>query len=76
MKDVKSKTSLEWYRTVKKEFELEPYIVSLQGQEAIIHFRMRTNTAGLMADKKRCGLCEEGRCLLCDGTAEENVLSF
>ena len=46
MEDVKSKSSLELYRTVKKEFGLELHIGSLQGQKAIrSQFRMRTSIA-------------------------------
>jgi len=37
-------------------------------------FRMRLGTAGLFADKKRCGLCEEDRCVLCDREEAEDVL--
>ena len=51
----------------KNEFGLETYIRSSQGQEAIrCRFRMRSGTAGLFADKKRCGLCEDDRCVMCD----------
>ena len=35
---------------------------------------MRLGTAGLFADKKRCGLCEEDRCVLCDREEAEDVL--
>ena len=65
--EVESKSSLGWYRMAKNEFRLENYIGSSQGQEAVrCWFRMRSGTAGLFADKKRCGLCEEDRCVLCD----------
>ena len=39
-------------------------------------FRMRSGTAGLFADKKRCGLCGEDRCVLCDRDEVEDVLCF
>ena len=43
----------------RREFRLEIYIGLSQGQEAIrCWLRMRSGTAGLFADKKRCGLCE------------------
>ena len=61
----------------KNEFRLENYIGSSQGQEPIrCWFRMRSGTAGLFADKKRCGLCEEDRCVLCDREEVEDVLHF
>ena len=37
---------------------------------------MRSGTAGLFADKKRCGLCEVDRCVLCDREEVEDVLHF
>ena len=41
--EVKSKSSLGWYRMAKNEFRLETYIGSSQGQEAIrCWFRMRS----------------------------------
>ena len=59
----------------KNEFGLENYIGSSQGQEAIrCWFMMRSGTAGLFADKKRCGLCEEDRCVPCDREEVEDVL--
>ena len=75
--EVESKSSLGWYRMAKNEFRLENYIGSSQGQEAVrCWFRMRSGTAGLFADKKRCGLCEEDRCVLCDREEVEDVLHF
>ena len=54
---------------------MENYIGSSQGQEASrCWFRMRLGTPGLFADKKRCGLCEEDRCVPCDREEAEEVL--
>ena len=62
--EVESKNSLGWYRMAKNEFGLETYIGSSQGWEAIrCRFRMRSGTTGLFADKKRCGLCGDDRCV-------------
>ena len=58
--EVESKCSLGWHRIAKNEFGLENYIGSSQGQEAIrCWFRMRSDTAGLFANKKRYGFCED-----------------
>ena len=54
------------YKMAKNEFRLENYIGLSKGQEAIrcwFRPRMRSGTAGLFADKKRCRLC--GRTNLC-----------
>ena len=75
--EVESRSSLGWYRMTKEEFGVETYLGSSQGQEAIrCPFRMRTGSAGLFADKKRCRLCEEDKCVLCDSEEVEDVLHF
>ena len=75
--EVESRSSLGWYRMTKEEFGVETYLGSSQGQEAIrCRFRMRTGSAGLFADKKRCRLCEEDKCVLCDSEEVEDVLHF
>ena len=62
-------------RTAKNEFGLETYIGSSQGQEAVrCRFRIGSGTAGLFADKKRCGLCGDDICVMCDREEVENVL--
>ena len=39
-----------------------------------LRFRLRTVSAGLLGDKERCGMCQDGRCELCDeGTMEDIV---
>ena len=61
----------------KNEFRLENYTGSSQGQEAIrCWFRMKSGTADLFADKKRCGFCEENRCVLYNREEVEDVLHF
>ena len=35
---------------------------------------MKSGTAGLFADKKRCGLCGDDRCVMCYREGVENVL--
>ena len=37
---------------------------------------VRSGTAGFFADNKRCGLCVEDRCVLCDRDEVEDVLHF
>ena len=75
--EVESKSSLGWYRMAKNEFRLDTYIGSSQDQEAIrCWFRMRSGKTGLFADKKRCGLCGEDRCVLCGREEVEDVLHF
>ena len=32
-----------------------------------LKFRLRSGSAGLFEDKKRCGMVEEDRCVLCNG---------
>ena len=27
---------------------------------------LRTGRAGLLVDKKRCGMCKDSRCMMCD----------
>ena len=29
-------------------------------------FRLRTGIAGLLVDMKRCGMCNDSRCVMCD----------
>ena len=31
-----------------------------------LRFRLRTGTAGLLVDNKRCGMCKDSRCVMCD----------
>ena len=55
MEEVEGKSSLKWYRMVKDEAGLEEYTRSLVSQEEVrLRFRLRTGSAGLFEDKKRC----------------------
>ena len=58
--EVEGESSLRWYRTVNEEFEAERYIDSSLGQEAVrCRFRLRTGSAGLFEDNKRCTMTED-----------------
>ena len=75
--EVEGKSSLRWYRTAKEEFEAERYIDSSLGQEAVrCRFRLRTGSAGLFEDKKRCRMTEDERCILCGSGEVEDVEHF
>ena len=41
-----------------------------------LRFRLRSGSAGLFEDKKRCGMVEEDRCVLCNGGNVEDVKHF
>ena len=41
-----------------------------------LRFRLRSGSAGLFEDKKRCGMVEEDRCVLCNGGKVEDVKHF
>ena len=50
---------------VKEEAGLEEYTRSLVGQEGVrLQFRLRTGSAGLFEDKKRCRMCDDERCVV------------
>ena len=75
--EVEGKCSLRWYRTAKEELEAERYIDSSLGQEAVrCRFRLRTGSAGLFEDKKRCRMTEDERCILCGSGEVEDVEHF
>ena len=62
---------------VKEEAGLEEYTRSLVGQEGIrLRFRLRTGSAGLFEDKKRCRMCDDERCVLCNSCEVEDVEQF
>ena len=57
-KEVEAMSSLGWYRAVLFKFGAERYIASWEVHEAIrLRFRLRTGSAGLLEDKRRCGMC-------------------
>ena len=52
----------------KEENGPEKYVGSWKGHVAVrLRFRLRSGSAGLFEDKKRCGMVEEDRCVLCNG---------
>ena len=62
---------------VKDEAGLEEYTRSLVGQEELrLRFRLRTGSAGLFEDKKRCRMCDDERCVLCNSGEVEDVEHF
>ena len=74
MEEVEGKSSLRWYRKVKEVAGLEQYTRSSVGHEELrLRFPMRTGSAGLFEDKKRCRMCTEDRCVLCDSGEVEDV---
>ena len=77
MEEIEGKSSLKWYQLVKEEAGLEEYTRSLAGQEGIrLRFRLRTGSAGLFEDKKRCRMCDDERCVLCNSCEVEHVEHF
>ena len=74
MEEIEGKSSLKWYQMVKEEAGLEEYTRSLVGQEGVrLRFRLRTGSAGLFEDKKRCRMCDDERCVLCNSCEVEDV---
>ena len=64
--EVEKKSSLKWYKMVKEEAGTERYVSSWEGHMAVrLRFRLRSGSLGLFEDKKRCGLMEEDRYILC-----------
>ena len=39
-------------------------------------FRLRTGSAGLLKDKKRCRMVSVGRCVICESRVGKDVLIF
>ena len=77
VEEVEGKSSLRWYRKVKEVAGLEQYTRSFVGHEELrLRFRLRTGSAGLFEDKKRCRMCTEDRCVLCDSGEVEDVKHF
>ena len=75
--EVDRKSSLKWYKKVKEEYGPEKYVGSWEGHVAVrLKFRLRSGSAGLFEDKKRCGMVEEDRCVLCNGGKVEDVKHF
>ena len=50
---------------------------SVQGQESVrLLFRLRSGSAGLLEDKKRCRIVSDERCIICDNRVGEDVAHF
>ena len=50
-------SSLRWYGLAKYSLATERYVKSVEDHEAVrLRFRMRSGSAGLLQEKKRCGL--------------------
>ena len=59
---------------MKEVAGLEQYTRSSVGHEKLrLRFRLRTGSAGLFEDKKRCRMCTEDRCVLCDSGEVEDM---
>ena len=53
--EVYMKSTLKWFRLAKDDTGVKEYVRSVQGQESVrLLFRLRTGSAGLSGDKKRC----------------------
>ena len=49
----------------------------VQDQESVrLLFRLRTGSAGLLEDKKRCRMVSDERCVMCDSGIGEDVADF
>ena len=76
-KEVYMKNTLKWYRLAKDGRGEERYVRLVQGQESVwLLFRLRTGSAGLLEDKKRCRMLSDERCVMCDGGVGEDVAHF
>ena len=65
---------LKWYELAKDGTEVERYVRLVQGQECMRKFcRMRTDSAGLLEDKKQYS---NERCVICNNTIGEDVVHF
>ena len=49
----------------------------VQVQESVmLLFKLRTGSAWLLEDKKRCRMVNDERCVMCDGRVGEDVAHF
>ena len=69
--------SLDIYCAVKGDWGLEECLEN-EGdwRNHRLKFRLKTQSAGLLGDKKRCGLRSYDRCLLCDSGEKANTEHF
>ena len=65
MEEVSSKGTLSWYKLAKNIAGAERYFWSMQCQEVMsLQFRLKTGSAGLLEDKKRCKITICERCVI------------
>ena len=65
------------YKAVKDIFDVEEYVASWVGYEAMrLRFHLRPVSAGLLKDKRRSQICIDGRCVLCNRGEVEVVEHF
>ena len=65
---------MKWYKLAKNGAGVERYVRSVQGQEVVrLLFRLRTGSAVLLEDKKRCKMIIDERCVMCESGAGEDV---
>ena len=68
---------LKWYRLANDGTGVERYVRSVQGQESVkLLFRLRTDSAGLLEDKKRWEMISDERCVMRDSRVGEDVADF
>lgn len=73
---VEDKSSLKWYKWVKEGLEVEEYLRLFESYDVRLRFRLRCGAAGLLEDKRKCRLCEDSRCVLCDDDQVEDLVHF
>ena len=69
-------TSLRSYRMIKEELMPEGYLRLLDSGDVRLRSRLRSGSAGLLEDKKRCRMCVDDRCVLCDSGVVEDLVHF
>ena len=68
------KSTLKWYRLAKDGTGVERCVKSVQGLVSVrLLFRLRSGSAGLLEDKKRCRMVSDERCVMCDRGVVEDV---
>ena len=58
--EVYTKSALKWYRLAKDDTGVEIYMRWVQREEIVrMLYRLRTGSAGLLEDKKRCRMVSD-----------------
>ena len=65
--EVYTKGTLKWSRLANDDTGVERFEAAVQAG---------TGSAGLLEDKKRCGMVSEERCVICDSRVWEDVVNF